>query len=190
MLTKNPFAVTSGPLPGSQKIHRPGSRADLKVAMREVVITPESGEAPIALYDTSGPYTDPNAQIDLTKGLPPLRQPWILARGDVEEHARAAPPSPRTMASSRARNRSSRSSTAAPASRWWPNPASARPSSPMPAPASSPPRWNMWRSARTSRARTRTAASSAATNAARRSAPTSPTKSRPSTSAARSRAAA
>ncbi len=87
MLTKNPFAVTSGPLPGSQKIHRPGSRADLKVAMREVVITPESGEAPIALYDTSGPYTDPNAQIDLTKGLPPLRQPWILARGDVEEHA-------------------------------------------------------------------------------------------------------
>ncbi|HEY8269175.1 MAG TPA: phosphomethylpyrimidine synthase ThiC [Xanthobacteraceae bacterium] len=87
MLTKNPFAVTSGPLPGSQKIHRPGSRADLKVAMREVVITPESGEKPIALYDTSGPYTDPNAQIDLTKGLPALRQPWILARGDVEEHA-------------------------------------------------------------------------------------------------------
>ena len=86
MLTKNPFAVTSGPLPGSQKIHRPGSRADLKVAMREVVITPESGEVPIALYDTSGPYTDPNAQIDLTKGLPPLRQPWILARGDVEVH--------------------------------------------------------------------------------------------------------
>ena len=86
MLTKNPFAVTSGPLPGSQKIHRPGSRADLKVAMREVVIAPESGEKPIALYDTSGPYTDPNAQIDLTKGLPPLRQPWILARGDVEAH--------------------------------------------------------------------------------------------------------
>jgi phosphomethylpyrimidine synthase len=86
MLTKNPFAVTSGPLPGSQKIHRPGSRADLKVAMREVVITPESGEAPIALYDTSGPYTDPAANIDLTKGLPALRQPWILARGDVQEH--------------------------------------------------------------------------------------------------------
>ena len=59
MLTKNPFAVTSGPLPGSQKIHRPGSRADLKVAMREVVITPESGEAPIALYDTSGPLHRP-----------------------------------------------------------------------------------------------------------------------------------
>src|SRR3970282_1560678 len=70
--------VTTGPIPGSRKV-QVEVRRGLRVAMREVVITPESGEAPIALYDTSGPYTDPNAQIDLPKGLPPLRQPWILA---------------------------------------------------------------------------------------------------------------
>jgi phosphomethylpyrimidine synthase len=78
--------VTTGPFPGATKIHRPGSRPDLKVAMREVPLSKESGEAPLALYDTSGAYTDPSAEIDLEKGLPPLRLPWILSRGDVEEH--------------------------------------------------------------------------------------------------------
>jgi len=50
--------------------------------MREVVL---SGEPPLRLYDTSGPYTDPDARVDVTRGLPPLRLGWILERGDVEE---------------------------------------------------------------------------------------------------------
>ncbi|KIQ97454.1 Hydroxymethylpyrimidine phosphate synthase ThiC [Lysobacter sp. A03] len=77
-------------MPGSRKVHLPGSRPDLRVAMREVVLdrTPTvfGGEdnAPLAIYDTSGPYTDPDARIDLSAGLAPLRAPWIAERGDTE----------------------------------------------------------------------------------------------------------
>ena len=52
--------------------------------MREIALEAGSGEKPLAVYDTSGPYTDPAAQIDIEAGLPPLRLPWIEARGDVE----------------------------------------------------------------------------------------------------------
>ncbi|MEZ4425036.1 MAG: phosphomethylpyrimidine synthase ThiC [Gemmatimonadota bacterium] len=78
------------PFPRSRKIHVPGSRPDLLVAMREVELdpTPSSFGAeenpPVTLYDTSGPYTDPDAAIDLTRGLPALRQGWIEERADTE----------------------------------------------------------------------------------------------------------
>src|SRR2546428_9617506 len=67
----------------ARKIHLTGSRPDLRVPMREIALS--GGNPPLRLYDTSGPYTDPDAQIDLKRGLPPLRLPWISGRGDVEE---------------------------------------------------------------------------------------------------------
>lgn len=74
--------VTTGPIRGSRKIHV----GPLKVAMREIDLEPGSGEPPVRVYDTSGPYTDPNARIDIMAGLPALRRDWIMARGDVEEY--------------------------------------------------------------------------------------------------------
>ncbi len=79
-------AVTTGPMPGSRKVHVAGSRPDLAVAMREVDLEPTAGEAPLRLYDTSGPYTDSAAEIAIAKGLAPLRAAWIMARGDVEAY--------------------------------------------------------------------------------------------------------
>ena len=83
-------AVTR-PIPGSRKIHVQGSRPDLNVSMREVeqAQTPTlfGGESnpPITVYDTSGPYTDPDYSVDLAAGLPALRAGWIAERGDVEQ---------------------------------------------------------------------------------------------------------
>jgi len=79
------------PLPNSRKIHVQGSRPDLRVPMREIrqADTPASFGAepnpPIYVYDSSGPYTDPEARIDIRQGLPPLRQGWVLERDDTEE---------------------------------------------------------------------------------------------------------
>jgi len=73
--------VTTGPIRGSRKVHV----GPLRVAMREIDLEPSSGEAPLRVYDTSGPYTDPQARIDIMAGLPELRRDWIRARGDVEE---------------------------------------------------------------------------------------------------------
>ena len=70
--------VTRGSLPGSRKIYVDG------VPFREVALS--GGEPPVRLYDTSGPYTDETAYIDIEKGLPPRRRGWIEARGDVEEY--------------------------------------------------------------------------------------------------------
>jgi len=88
------FSVTTGPLPASRKVHVPGERhGDLRVAMREIDLTPSSGEPPVRVYDTSGPYSDPQVAIDIRKGLPALRAAWITGRGDVEDYAgRAARP--------------------------------------------------------------------------------------------------
>ncbi len=78
------------PLSGSRKIYVSGHRADLRVAMREVRQTPTPANSgpqtnpPITLYDTSGPYTDPDAELDLHQGLPRLREAWIEDRGDTE----------------------------------------------------------------------------------------------------------
>jgi phosphomethylpyrimidine synthase len=78
------------PLPNSRKIYVTGSQADIRVPMREITQadTPSGfgGEKnpPIYVYDTSGPYTDPDVKIDIRQGLPGLRQRWIEARGDTE----------------------------------------------------------------------------------------------------------
>ncbi|TWI10375.1 phosphomethylpyrimidine synthase ThiC [Aerolutibacter ruishenii] len=86
-------ADVTRPIPGSRKIHVEGSRPDLRVPMREIALakTPTlfGGEdnAPLAVYDCSGPYTDSNADIDLARGLPALRAAWIAERGDTEQLA-------------------------------------------------------------------------------------------------------
>ncbi len=83
-------ADVTRPIPGSRKIHVQGSRPDLHVPMREIALdrTPTifGGEdnAPLAVYDTSGAYTDADANIDLAAGLAPLRANWITERGDTE----------------------------------------------------------------------------------------------------------
>jgi phosphomethylpyrimidine synthase len=69
----------------SRKIYVPGSRPDIRVPMREITLS--GGNTPLRLYDTSGPYTDPDAFLDVKLGLPALRLPWIVGRGDVEELA-------------------------------------------------------------------------------------------------------
>ena len=78
------------PLPNSRKIHVQGSRPDIQVPMREITQsdTPASFGAepnpPVFVYDCSGPYTDPQARIDIRAGLPGLRQKWIEERDDTE----------------------------------------------------------------------------------------------------------
>ena len=80
------LSVTTGPLPASQKIHIPGKvHSDIRVPMREIALDPSANEPPVRVYDTSGPYSDPAVTTDIRQGLAPLRTPWILARGDVEE---------------------------------------------------------------------------------------------------------
>lgn len=82
-------AVTR-PFPNSRKIFVTGSRPDLRVPMREVSQSPTQASMgaeenpPVTLYDTSGPYTDPTAHIDLLQGLSDLRAGWIDERGDTE----------------------------------------------------------------------------------------------------------
>src|SRR4051812_23284872 len=78
---KTEIGVTTGPIRGSKKIYV----GPLNVAMREIHLEPSSGEPPLRVYDCSGPYTDPNARIDIMAGLPQLRRDWIMARGDVEQ---------------------------------------------------------------------------------------------------------
>ncbi|WP_375581192.1 phosphomethylpyrimidine synthase ThiC [Marivirga tractuosa] len=84
--------ISRAPLPGSRKIYVKGELHDINVAMREIMLSPTKlsngkiEENPSAvIYDTSGPYTDPNFEIDLKKGLPRIREEWILKRGDVEQ---------------------------------------------------------------------------------------------------------
>ncbi|QGW21731.1 phosphomethylpyrimidine synthase ThiC [Stutzerimonas degradans] len=78
------------PFPRSQKVYVQGSRPDIRVPMREISldVTPTAfgGEinAPVTVYDTSGPYTDPNVTIDVRQGLADVRSAWIEERGDTE----------------------------------------------------------------------------------------------------------
>jgi len=79
------------PFAKSRKIYVEGSRPDIQVPFREISLsdTPSSfgGDTnpPVVVYDTSGPYTDPTVDIDIRNGLPALRAPWIMERGDVEQ---------------------------------------------------------------------------------------------------------
>ncbi|HTO78003.1 MAG TPA: phosphomethylpyrimidine synthase ThiC, partial [Thermoanaerobaculia bacterium] len=79
------------PLPGSRKIYASGPRG-MRIPFREITLQPTRGmrgetelHAPLRVYDTSGPYTDPEVDIDLRRGLPELRREWIDARGPYAE---------------------------------------------------------------------------------------------------------
>jgi len=92
-------SITTAPFTGSKKIYVKGKLHNISVAMREISISngisKKNGAAPpspseragvrLAVYDTSGPFTDPNIAIDVKKGLAPLREKWIMDRGDVEQ---------------------------------------------------------------------------------------------------------
>ncbi|MBU0753120.1 MAG: phosphomethylpyrimidine synthase ThiC [Gammaproteobacteria bacterium] len=80
-------AAAIQPLPNSRKIYVTGSRADIRVPMREISQTPTEAEAnpSICVYDCSGPYTDPSVKVDIRSGLPALRAAWIKERNDTEE---------------------------------------------------------------------------------------------------------
>ncbi|POP52650.1 phosphomethylpyrimidine synthase ThiC [Zhongshania marina] len=88
-------AASVEPLPGSSKIYVQGSRADIQVPMREIKLTPTPVQTsdgatrlepnpPVRVYDTSGAYTDPKANIDIRKGLAAIREQWIIDREDTE----------------------------------------------------------------------------------------------------------
>ncbi|MGH7121395.1 MAG: phosphomethylpyrimidine synthase ThiC [Acetobacteraceae bacterium] len=112
--TTRPTTVTAGPIAGSRKVYvPPPDRPDLAVPFREVLLDPACGEGAFRLYDTSGPYSEHAAAIDLALGLPPIRRDWIARRnpeavsprpvqaadnGDVTaEHLLAPCPAPRTI---------------------------------------------------------------------------------------------
>jgi phosphomethylpyrimidine synthase len=79
--------VTTGPVRGSRKIYvSPEGARDLKIPFREIVLSETSGEAAFRVYDSSGPYTDATATIDVEKGLPRLRDHWVKERGGVEAY--------------------------------------------------------------------------------------------------------
>ncbi|WP_304607831.1 phosphomethylpyrimidine synthase ThiC [Hyphobacterium sp. CCMP332] len=79
--------VTTGPLPGSSRVYsHPKAAPHLSVPHREIELHPTAMEPPVRVYDTSGPYADPDAAIDVEAGLPRWRTERILARGGVEAH--------------------------------------------------------------------------------------------------------
>ncbi|WP_299592294.1 phosphomethylpyrimidine synthase ThiC [uncultured Tateyamaria sp.] len=79
--------ITTDEMPASRKIYVTGSQyPDIRVPMREISVHPTAGEPPLPVYDTSGPYTDPDVLTDINQGLAPLRRAWIEARGDVEAY--------------------------------------------------------------------------------------------------------
>ena len=84
------FKISSGPLPGSEKIYVKGEMFDIKVPMRRIALSPtididgkKVENEPVVVYDTSGPYTDPDYKVDLHKGLPKIREQWIADRNDT-----------------------------------------------------------------------------------------------------------
>ncbi|MFD1631722.1 phosphomethylpyrimidine synthase ThiC [Pseudopedobacter beijingensis] len=88
--------ISREPFPASRKIYVKGQLHDIDVAMREISLTETKvhngfgltePNAPVTVYDTSGPYTDPDIEIDVKKGLPRLRESWIIGREDVERLA-------------------------------------------------------------------------------------------------------
>ena len=84
-------SITIGPISGSKKVYVPGVLHNIQVGMREIQVSPTKlyngkivNNPPVTVYDTSGPYTDTNYTVDVKKGLPKIRQQWILDRNDVE----------------------------------------------------------------------------------------------------------
>ncbi len=78
--------VTTGPLPASEKVYVEDAEGRVRVPFREIALHETANEPPVRVYDTSGPYTDPDVDIDIDSGLERLRTPWIEARGDVESY--------------------------------------------------------------------------------------------------------
>ncbi|MFQ5991798.1 MAG: phosphomethylpyrimidine synthase ThiC [Nitrospiraceae bacterium] len=87
------WALSTAPFPASQKVYVQGIGPDVRVPMREITLTPTqpmngdpaTPNPAVTVYDTSGPYTDPHAKIDIRTGLAPQRSGWILGRNDVQE---------------------------------------------------------------------------------------------------------
>ncbi|WP_191296847.1 phosphomethylpyrimidine synthase ThiC [Paenibacillus sp. PL91] len=87
------MAIMTTPLPGSRKVYVTGSKASIRVPMREIALEASSGRngeelpnEPIRVYDASGPYTDESFETDVRRGLPTFRSEWINERGDVEHY--------------------------------------------------------------------------------------------------------
>jgi phosphomethylpyrimidine synthase len=79
--------VTTGPLPASRKVYaRPDAAPELRVPVREIVLTEAAPEPPIPVYDTTGPFTDPDVTIDVEQGLARTRLAWVRERGGVEDY--------------------------------------------------------------------------------------------------------
>ncbi|MGB0911522.1 MAG: hypothetical protein ACPGYT_14260, partial [Nitrospirales bacterium] len=84
-------SLTTEPFPASQKVYVTGSHPNIRVPMREITLTPTKGpngdiptpNAAVTVYDPSGPYTDPNIDINVREGLHPVRREWIIERNDV-----------------------------------------------------------------------------------------------------------
>ena len=79
--------VTTGPLPASRRVWHAGVlHPEIRVPMREIDLHPTAGEPPVTVYDSSGPFTDPQVEIAIERGLPCPREAWIAARGDTEQY--------------------------------------------------------------------------------------------------------
>ena len=90
---QKPSVVTTGPIVGSRKVYSsPDGRPDISVPFREVALHPSANEEPLRLYDTSGPYTESDIQVDLAAGLPAIRAPWLAKRGYAAATARTVKP--------------------------------------------------------------------------------------------------
>ncbi|CAN7377591.1 phosphomethylpyrimidine synthase ThiC [Phyllobacterium sp. LjRoot231] len=79
--------VSAGPLPASTKIYKTGHiHPDIRVPMREIAVHPTAGEPNVTVYDSSGPYSDPSAEIDIARGIPRVRESWLAAQGDTHSY--------------------------------------------------------------------------------------------------------
>jgi phosphomethylpyrimidine synthase len=87
-----PRTVTTGPIAGSRKVYTTvNGRADIRVPFREIALS-DPNEAPVRVYDPSGPYTESNVKVDLASGLKPVRETWIEARNFAHVQPRAIKP--------------------------------------------------------------------------------------------------
>ncbi|MCX2566695.1 phosphomethylpyrimidine synthase ThiC [Acetobacter suratthaniensis] len=88
-----PGQVTTGPIRGSAKVYSsPAGRPDIQVPFRDIMLSPDANEPPLRVYDTSGPYTDPTATIDVNRGLPRVRSAWLALRGYEQTTPRSVRP--------------------------------------------------------------------------------------------------
>ncbi len=79
--------VSTGPLPASTKVYKTGHiHPDIRVPMREIAVHPTAGEPNVTVYDSSGPYSDPSAEINIAKGILRVRESWLAAQGDVHSY--------------------------------------------------------------------------------------------------------